>query len=717
MDRIDVSQTDYLQGQVVGNTSSRTAWMLKNLNYMKAFSKFSEAKLVLGRANLEFARLDVNDGLYMQRLRELDAVLLECSRARWHSSVAVITKSKADWKKALDGFNQCIGHGKRLLKLLETGSNEGLGVEMPEISRNGTEIEFADGAPVVPEVCPVVILQGSSFEMGCQYARQIVQIFGPWVLQKKANRRYTEQALGIIKKWEEQIAAYAPEILDMCRGWQKGANDLGIEMSYLDVLEIWTGHMPPRTTYMGRGDKISDIPPPILCSGAGAWGSATPDGRLVTGSSGDSDPSFPVVVMAYPDTGNAFMYTAFSAAGDISLVGSQQMFGFPGMNDKGLAYIEHGGQPRLIEPKQYWGYGLRRATSVFHILRFAGSAKEALEMELSYPVGDAGMDNGTVGGFYADSTYGYVLESRKDPVIVREAGCMGETDFLYANNSAMHRDAAKAGWMQEDQKTKKDWKWDEHGGWYPENFTGFNLAELFRGGEGQAMVALRGMYHGCRKRNLYHYEMLSRAAGHIDMEYMKMLYRNTDKMPPKPWKQAVKAYNKKGIWAKASVGSANNGVITITKPDSGPGGIYSVCVGEAKRGVIPNSPFLASFNIPIYRETNAFWELQLSDTPENAAKYASAKARENLKEAEELLLGGGRITNPETRRYLGQLLSEAEKYILHGEKTMDEASRAPVKEAVCLWAASARAFIRAQVKARMVSGMIMPPPSGTQDFT
>jgi len=56
-------------------------------------------------------------------------------------------------------------------------------------------------------------------------------------------------------------------------------------------------------------------------------------------------------------------------------------------------------------------------------------------MELSFPVGDVGFPNSTVGGFYADRTYGYVIEARKDPVIIREAD---EENFLYANNSVIH---------------------------------------------------------------------------------------------------------------------------------------------------------------------------------------------------------------------------------------------------------------------------------------
>lgn len=710
------SQAAYLQGQIVGPASKRTAWMMKNMNYMKAFTKISKAKLLLGRANLEFSKLDRNDELYVQRLNELNTVILECSKARWYSSVGIVTRSKQYWKKALRYFNACLKHGEALIKLLESDSKEPLAIDMPVISKKGTEIDYADDAPVVPEICPVVILQGSSFEMGYQYAQQLVQIFGHWMLEKKAKRKFSDQAVGVIKKWEEQIAAYAPEILDMCRGWAQGAADMGIEMSYIDVLEIWTGHMPPKTTYMGRGDKISDVPPPIACSGAGAWGRATTDGKLVTGSSGDHDPSFPVVIMAYPDTGNNFMFTTFSAVGDIVLVGSQQMFGFPGINNKGLAYIEHGGQPRLIEPKKYWGYGLRRATSVFHILRFADNAKEALQMEMGFPVGDAGMDNGTVGGFYADSTYGYVLESRKEPVALREAGYMGETDFMYANNSAMHRDASKAVWMQEDQKREKDWKWDEHGGWYPEKFSGFKLSELFRGGEGQAMVALRGMYHGCLKRNLYHYEVLNRAVGHIDMEYMKMIYRNSGSMPAKPWKEAEREFNKTGKWGRASVGSANNGVITVTRPDDGDNGIYAVCTGEAKRGMTPNSPFLASFNIPMYNETNAFWELKLADRPGNAAAYAYMKAKEYMKEAEGLLDESRAITSPKTLDYLKKLMAEARDNLRQGEGMLESAGNKPEKEAIYDWSRAVRAFTRTQVKTLMISGMIAPPPTRPEDF-
>jgi hypothetical protein len=35
---------------------------------------------------------------------------------------------------------------------------------------------------------------------------------------------------------------------------------------------------------------------------------------------------------------------------------------------------------------------------------------------------------------WADGKCGYIIDSRKDPIIIREAGDCGERDFLYATN-------------------------------------------------------------------------------------------------------------------------------------------------------------------------------------------------------------------------------------------------------------------------------------------
>lgn len=136
----------------------------------------------------------------------------------------------------------------------------------------------------------------------------------------------------------------------LCEGWAAGATDAGVSTSYMDVLEIWTGHRPPATTYLGLGDALPDITRP-LCSGVAAWGKATSDSGLVTASTGDHDCVHMVTILAFPETGNNFIFSTFAATGDVHKAGQLFMYGHPGMNNKGLAFVEHGGDPKMIEPK------------------------------------------------------------------------------------------------------------------------------------------------------------------------------------------------------------------------------------------------------------------------------------------------------------------------------------------------------------------------------
>jgi hypothetical protein len=49
------------------------------------------------------------------------------------------------------------------------------------------EISFTDGALLVPNVSPVILLSGSDYDMGYQYYQQLeqlVQVYGPWILER-----------------------------------------------------------------------------------------------------------------------------------------------------------------------------------------------------------------------------------------------------------------------------------------------------------------------------------------------------------------------------------------------------------------------------------------------------------------------------------------------------------------------------------------------------
>jgi hypothetical protein len=682
------------------------AFLIRNANYFRALRRLEQARATLVRANIELGKLSYRDALYTQRVGEFDQAAISLAQGKWYVAAAMESRAAGDWAKGFRTIRRSQELGQRVYDSLRSGASEAIPHHKATLSSSGTEISFADGVPLVPEVNPLVVLQGSDYEMGYQYAQQLVHVFGPWILQRKAGG-FKEERRDVIRRWEEQIRLYAPEILGLCEGWAAGATHAGVPMSYEDVLVLWTGDLPPAANYLGRGEGMVRLAPP-LCSGVAAWGRATVDGRLVTGSSGDHDPTFMVTIIAFPETGNSFVVSPFSATGDVPVVGPVYMMGHPGMNSKGLAYVHHGGELRMVEPRSHWGYGIRRGTSIFHVLRFASSAREALDMELSYPVGDVGRAMGSVGGFYADGSYGYVLESRRDPVALREAGLLGETDFLYANNSPLHPDSGKAEWMQSN---RENWLWDAHGGWYPAELV---VPELFprrrgRGTTDRTGSLLGHMYHNSRGRNLHAHDMLQRALGHIDLEYMKMMYRRSGTLPTGAWEEIAAAYKATGRWGEVSTAHAGNAVVAVMKPDAG---MYALCVSTAARGVTPNVPNPSGG--PICGETNAFWELKLASAPAGVAAYAAQRARECIDRAE-AELAGLRRTDP-AYQPLAALLGLARRELASGEGHESAAGNSRGNEAVYNWARATRAHSRAQVRARQVCNALVPPPSRPEDL-
>ena len=676
-------------------------YIFKNGLGFRAMRKIEQARFTLLLANIELAKLSYGDPIHIRRLNEFNQAMVELVKGKWYAAQAMDTRSRTEWNNAFQSLRKAQTMGQELERLLREGDTTPIEFKKAVLSSDGTEITCADGIPLVPEINPVVILQGSDFEMGYQYAQQVVQIFGPWLMRRKAGRVFTKDECSTIRHWEVQIRQFAPEILEMCRGWAAGATEAGVPMCYDDVLEIWTGHEPPAEDYMGvQPGKPRELPRPA-CSGVAAWGRATVDGKLVAGASGDHDCTYMVTIVAFPQTGNAFVYTPFSAIGDVPEVGQVFMMGHPGMNNRGLAYIEHGGEMRMIEPKEAWGYGIRKGSSIFHVLRFASSAKEALEMELSFPVGDVGRPMGSAGGFYADSTFGYVLESRANPTIVREAGVLGETDFLFANNSAMHPQACKAGWMQSD---KENWGWDKHAGWFPSKFTAFSLTNALKmKPEERLLMALRNMYKNSCGRGRYVYGMLSQAIGSVDLDFMKRLYRQSGSFPPGTLKEIRERYNRTGEWGEYSTGHATNALVAVMKPDNGSEGSYALCVGTAARGLAPNSPTRAT---PIYGETNAFWEIRLADSPEGVATAACQRAQETIQQA------GSQVSKLNTTDAafapLKELLDLAQSELIKGHTHKDAAKNATGNEGVYEWARATRSFSRSQVRALQVCQALVP---------
>jgi hypothetical protein len=313
----------------LNNVIKMLIFFVKNKKLFSAYRELEKLTVLLVRINMMLGKLSYKDPAYGQRVNEFNYAMVELTKAKYYAKIAASTGSGEYWDKSLKCFAKSRDAGNKLLALLESGSPAPVPYEKPVLSSDGTEITFADGVPLVPSINPIVILRGSDYDMGYQYATQVIQIFGKWLFERKAGRKFTEEDIRHIREWEKQIKEYAPEILEMCRGWAAGASYAGVPMSYDDVLEIWTGHKPPENNYMGQGKDLTELPP-LACSGSAAWGKATTDGRLVTGSSGDYDPTYSVTIVAYPETGNSFIFSPFSAVGDVPLLGAVYMFGHPG---------------------------------------------------------------------------------------------------------------------------------------------------------------------------------------------------------------------------------------------------------------------------------------------------------------------------------------------------------------------------------------------------
>jgi hypothetical protein len=679
------------------NLISVLRYGLNNINTIKFYKSIDELKNVLGMVNIQLGKIDFDDAAYERHLDEYDYAAVMLAKGKWYARQAMISGEKPDAAKADKTLSQGTKFAKKLLKKVEERGTEPLSFPTYETSNKGTEIQFIDEVPLLPEINPVVILQGSDEEMGYQYAQQLIEIFGPWILEFEASSTFAKGDLAELRRWEAQLERHAPEILGFCRGWARGATENGVEMTYDQVLDLWTGHKPPLKGYLGE-DGLPTLGLP-LCSGAAAWGRATKDGRLVTASTGDHDPAFTVTIVAYPETGNSFMFTPFGATGAVPKGGPLFLFGHPAMNSAGVAYVHHGGGPKWIEPKETWGYGIRRAASVFHIMRFANSAREARQMEEEFPIGDNGSgDPGTAGGFYADDKYGYIFESRRDPVLLREAGLMGETDFLYATNAPVHPEVARAPWRAE---SSGEWAFDENAGWLPPTAPGKITFQTFLLSlKKPHIIGLEWAGYNSFHRNRSMFDILNRGVGNIDLDYMKMMYRRSGKLPEGSRKQIVAGYSK-GEWSEIPASNSANATVTIMKPSEG---IFAHCVGPARRGLSPLSA--KQFAHPIRNETNSFWELKLGDDPKVLIEHARKAAAEYIGEAEQLVAQLDR-TSPAHARLKGFLESATFEI---------EAGDSSRRNGVIGLARIARAYTRAQVRARQVINALVPPATSPEEL-
>jgi hypothetical protein len=693
----------------------------------------NQAHYAVHFANRALVQRDWIDARYVTARQALDDLMLVLSKAKWLQGRSVgnylgfedHVGSAEELEAASSHYREVAERAKAIQSYLDNSMGDLAPWPLASsTSSDGTEILFYDGVPIVPTICPTVLLKGSNYDMGRQYATQVLDIYGPFIFRWHAERVFSAENLEEIARWEAELEREMPEVLDFARGWAEAATEWGLPMDYRHALAIWTGVKPPvegsrpmgtsekadesivLATYMGGGDtskKPRAGEKPSMCSGACAWGDATPDGKLVIGATTDHDCTFQATIIAFPDKGNSFVYTPFSANGSIPVLGHFYMAGHPGMNNKGVAYVHHAGAT-CGEPEEEWGYGVRRGPATFHLLQFGNSAREVRDVMFTYSVGDSGEPLGNVIGMWADSSYGISVEGRPgapDPAqaIFREATYDREGNaynVLYANNNAISPQSAH---MHGAPKSGEGYKWEVETGWYTTD-----PKVIQSGSPGDSMR--RRMTKDSAARNRYQHRTLLAGYGQIDLDYMTMKYRQVGEVPPGPFDEVAARYHAGEEWNVSTCHRANAFVV-VAKPETGDSGIYRACIGPANRAANCRDPGHGYY---YFDETAAFWEITLAGTPEAVVGLARSEAERQIAKADEAL-GGLSPANFAGHAKLSGYSEEAHNSINAG--LQDQRSGLTLS-GDARWAKLAKAlrqFTRAQVRAEQIADAINAPAS------
>jgi hypothetical protein len=539
------------------------------------------------------------------------------------------------------------------------------------------EVPYAGEVPLVPNVRPVIVLQGSDYDMGSQHAQQIIQIFGTYYLKGAAEVQRSESNLAVIRTSEEYIKQYTPWAIDYVKGMADGCVEAGIRMTYTQMLGhfVSTSNSPP---------DPADPSSPTDCSGWAAWGGATKDGSLICGGSGDHEIRlgskyryrYEVNVMVFPEQGNNYLFSPPSGGA-----------GHPGMNNRGVCHAHHGTtgyHDRYLRPELgNTGEGVPRVFLLMHGLRFANSAEEAKDITLSIP-----NPGGRQGGIWADvSDNALVIENRDNPRVIRRPGNHGERDFLYATNNLFSEELKGCYKPPPGQRVV----------FFPH--VGYLGTEGSLGSIGRNF-GLWNLFHN------YH--------GEVDLDFGKMMWRFQG--PPLPYDtidEAVEDYDRSQsrLW-NAHICQTGNAMVGILQPDDGDEGLLHVSHGCAARGV--DSPTYAGGVVVRLRPTYSFFELKLASNPRNVSGAAQTRARYDLWNAYQELekIDYSNVQFAPLDEILNQAVIEWQK----GWFYTDEAGETRGNEAVVKWAKAIRCWTRCQCYARQVYNALIPPATCPEDL-
>jgi hypothetical protein len=543
-------------------------------------------------------------------------------------------------------------------------------VETPAVST--PEISFADGVPIPPNVRPVIIVSGTDEEMGFQWFQQYAQIFGIWKL-KELQQTLTSDQMTYLKYHETYIRQFTPWVIPLFQGMAAGATAAGVRLDYWQVMAEF---FPPRkfanipSGAIHAGRITEDVPD--ACSGFAAWGSATKDKKLVIGSTGDSNlVKFEHIVMAYPKDGYSFTISLFDR--EERKPGRAWTPCHPGMNNKGLAYVHHGGGESGNEPALGEAYGIQPAFAVMNILRYCTTAKEALQKELAYP----NFQRGTWVDLSGDN---FVLECR-NPQAVRRAGDNGEKDFIYSTNNLLSKNL--------EPFIEKPATFIPHAGWV--------------GGSAYTSSSI--------SRNLQLWNLLNNYHGKIDVSFVKMMLRYPGKPPEFPTLEAANAAGGSAKGWNSMVGNLQNEMVGVMVPDNGPNGLFWVSSFRVARVAYPQGP--TGHYYPV-EPTFTFYQVKLDANPAKVVDAAIAQAQYDLYYADQELR---KLTYRDTAYApLNGLFNKAATEWIKGQYYAKLGRTTTGNNSVNNYGAALRAFARCQAYAKQVYESLVPPPNEPNDL-
>lgn len=508
------------------------------------------------------------------------------------------------------------------------------------------------------DVAPVIILQGSNYDMGYQYYQQIVRMVGKWLLETY-KREFSSEEIENLHKNEMYIKEYVPQLIDYFKGMSQGANDAGVSLSYEEVLAKFIG----TRTYEDSS----------ACSAFSAWGDATISKDLIAANSMDGGFGYIVTLVVFPEEGNRWI----SPTRIGSLAG-----GHPGINNKGLFIGASGGHG--VRPEDKGGYGIPRSCHYTPLLQYADSSKEAKDMFLSWEYVSAG--GGGASYHFSDVTGdAYVVEWTRALKSIRKPGDFGEKDFIYSTNNFFNDEMIPA---------CKETKFIEHAG----RFTGSTSA-----------VA----------RNMELWNMLHNYHSEINLNFVKMMWRFPGEGLPSflgaPWPEEEEQGR---ILSYGRIANLDNAYLAITVPDNGDKGVIYISTGPAAKITYP----LGGDRHYQIANTYTFYKLHLASGPTaitNAAKqdavchtYQNGEAyiAQSQRELRKL-----NYTDP-GYSYLNDLFSKSVAAFYKGENAYTKAQIASGNEAIFLYSEATTAFTKAQSFALQVYNNLVPPATSPKDL-